>query len=80
MYVFTLKEMVLGICDEDHLIESVKKIWAESCEEQTENDVIIYHVEPNTVDYFDKYDNETKLGLRLVGLGGAIDMPLDIRL
>ena len=88
IYVFTLKEIVLGICDEDHLIESVKKIWLESCEAQTENDVIIYRVELNTVDYdspfatyyFDKYDDETKLGLRLVGLGGAIDMPLDIRL
>ena len=86
MYVFTLKETVLGICDEEHLKENVKKIWEESCELQTENDVVIYHVEPNTVDYdspfatyyFDKYDDETKLGLRLVGLGGAIDMPLEI--
>ena len=86
MYVFTLKETVLGICDEEHLIENVKKIYEESCELQTENDVIIYHVEPNTVDYdspfatyyFDKYDEGTKLGLRLVGLGGVIDMPLEI--
>ena len=40
MYVFTLKETVLGICDEEHLIEKVKKIWAESCEAHTENDVV----------------------------------------
>ena len=87
MYIFTLKEMVLGICDEEHLVESVKKLWKESCEAQTEKDVVIYYVENNTVDYdsqfatyyFDKYDNDTKLGLRLIGLGGAIDIPLDIR-
>lgn len=86
MYVFTLKETVLGICDEEHLKENVKKIWEESCELQTENDVVIYHIELNTVNYdspfatyyFDKYDDETKLGLRLIGLGGAIDMPLEI--
>ena len=88
MYIFTLKETVLGICDEEHLVESVKRIWEDSCKEQTEKDIVIYQVEPNKVDYdspfatyyFDKYDDETKLGLRLVGLGGAIDMPLDIRL
>ena len=28
--------------------------------------------------YFDKYAEGTKLGLRLIGLGGAIDIPLEI--
>lgn len=87
MYIFTLKETVLGICDEEHLKESVKKLWEDSCAAQTEKDVIIYYIKPNTVDYdasfatfyFDKYDNDTKLGLRLIGLGGMIDKPLDIR-
>ena len=52
-----------------------------------ENDVVVYCVEKiNSVGYdelitsyyFDKYDEGTKLGLRLVGLGGAIDIPLEI--
>ena len=52
-----------------------------------ENDVVVYGVEKiNSVGYdeliasyyFDKYDEGTKLGLRLIGLGGAIDIPLEI--
>ena len=87
LYIFTIKESVLGICDEDHLKENVEKIWNESRENGEENDVEIYCVEKiNSVVYeeliasyyFDKYDEGTKLGLRLIGLGGAIDIPLEI--
>lgn len=88
MYIFMIKERILGICDEKHLKENVEKIWHESCDSGEENDVVVYYVEQNTVDYespfasyyFDKYDEETKLGLRLIGLGGAIDIPLEIEL
>lgn len=88
MYIFSIKERILGICDEEHLKECVEKIWNESCNNGEENDVVVYYVEQNTVDYeslfatyyFDKYDEETKLGLRLIGLGGAIDIPLEIKL
>ena len=87
LYIFTIKESVLGICDEDHLKENVEKIWNESRENGEENDVVVYCVEKiNSVGYeeaitsyyFDKYDEGTKLGLRLIGLGGAIDIPLEI--
>ena len=79
-------ESVLRVCDREHLKENVEKIWNESCENGEENDVVVYYVDENTVDYespfasyyFDKYDDETKLGLRLIGLGGAIDIPLEI--
>lgn len=88
MYIFSIKERILGICDEEHLKECVEKIWNKSCNNGEENDVVVYYVEANTVDYespfvtyyFDKYDEETKLGLRLIGLGGAIDIPLEIKL
>ena len=87
LYTFTIKESVLGICDEDHLKEDVENIWNESRENGEENDVVVYCVEKiNSVSYeeaitsyyFDKYDEGTKLGLRLIGLGGAIDIPLEI--
>ena len=87
MYVFTIKERMLGICDEKHLKENVEKIWNESRENGEENDVVVYCVdkinsvgyeEAITSYYFDKYDEGTKLGLRLIGLGGAIDIPLEI--
>lgn len=87
LYIFTIKESVLGICDEDHLKENTEKIWNESRENGEENDVVVYCVEkinaidyeePITSYYFDKYDEGTKLGLRLIGLGGAIDIPLEI--
>ena len=87
MYIFIIKERMLGICDEKHLKENVEKIWNESCENGEENDVVVYCVEkinavgyeePITSYYFDKYDEGTKLGLRLIGLGGAIDIPLEI--
>lgn len=86
MYIFTIKERILGICNEGHLKENVEKIWHESCDNGEESDVVIYYVEPNTIDYespfatfyFDKYDEDTKLGLRLIGLGGIIDKPLEI--
>ena len=87
MYIFTIKERMLGICDEKHLTENVEKIWNESRENGEENDVVVYCVEKiNSVGYeeaitsyyFDKYDEGTKLGLRLIGLGGAIDIPLEI--
>ena len=87
MYIFTIKERMLGICDEKHLKENVEKIWNESRENGEENDVVVYGIEEiNSVGYdeliasyyFDKYDEGTKLGLRLVGLGGAIDIPLEI--
>ena len=87
LYVFTIKESVLGVCDREHLKENVEKIWNESRENGEENDVVVYCVEKiNSVGYeeaitsyyFDKYDEGTKLGLRLVGLGGAIDIPLEI--
>lgn len=88
MYVFTIKERVLGISDREHLKENVEKIWNESCENGEENDVVVYYIEENTVDYespfptyyFDKYDEKSKLGLRLIGLGGKIDIPLEIEL
>ena len=87
MYIFTIKERMLGICDKKHLKENVEKIWNESRENGEENDVVVYCVEEiNSVGYeeaitsyyFDKYDEGTKLGLRLIGLGGAIDIPLEI--
>ena len=87
MYIFTIKESVLGVCDREHLKENTEKIWNESRENGEENDVVVYCVEKiNSVgyeeigasQYFDKYDDRTKLGLRLVGLGGAIDIPLEI--
>ena len=88
LYIFTIKERMLGICDEKHLKENVEKIWNESRENGEENDVVVYYVDENTVNYespfasyyFDKYDEGTKLGLRLIGLGGAIDIPLEIKL
>ena len=88
MYIFSIKERILGICDEEHLKECVEKIWNKSWNNGEENDVVVYYVEQNTVDYespfatyyFDKSDEETKLGLRLIGLGGAIDIPLEIKL
>ena len=45
LYIFTIKESVLGICDEDHLKENVEKIWNESRENGEENDVVVYCVE-----------------------------------
>ena len=52
LYIFTIKESVLGICDEDHLKENVEKIWNESRENGEENDVEIYCVEKiNSVGY-----------------------------
>ena len=87
LYIFTIKESVLGICDEDHLKENVEKIWNESRENGEENDVVVYCVEKInsvgykeaiTLYYFYKYDEGTKLGLRLIGFGGAIDIPLEI--
>lgn len=88
MYVFTIKERVLGISDREHLKDNVEKIWNESCKNGEENDVVVYYIEENTVDYespfpsyyFDKYDEESKLGLRLIGLGGQLDIPLEIEL
>lgn len=87
MYIFTLEGRVLGICDEKHLKNCVKRIWKDSCLARTEEHIVIYYVDFNTVDYespfatyyFDKYDNESKLGLRLIGLSGEIDIPLGIR-
>ena len=87
LYIFTIKERVLGVCDYEHLKENAEKIWNESHENGEENDVVVYGVEKiNSVGYdeliasyyFDKYDEGTKLGLRLIGLGGAIDIPLEI--
>ena len=89
LYIFTIKERVLGVCDYEHLKENTEKIWNESRENGEENDVVVYCVEkinaidyeePITSYYFDKYDEGTKLGLRLIGLGGAIDIPLEIEL
>ena len=87
LYIFTIKERVLGVCDYEHLKENAEKIWNESRENGEENDVVVYGVEKiNSVGYdelitsyyFDKYDEGMKLGLRLIGLGGAIDIPLEI--
>ena len=86
LYIFTIKDRVLGVCDYEHLKENTEKIWNESRENGEENDVVVYYVDENTVNYespfasyyFDKYDEGTKLGLRLIGLGGAIDIPLEI--
>ena len=87
LYIFTIKERVLGVCDYEHLKENTEKIWNESRENGEENDVVVYGFEKiNSVGYdelitsyyFDKYDEGTKLGLRLIGLGGAIDIPLEI--
>ena len=30
MYIFSIKERILGICDEEHLKECVEKIWNKS--------------------------------------------------
>ena len=87
LYIFTIKDRVLGVCDYEHLKENTEKIWNESRENGEENDVVVDWVqkinaidyeEPITSYYFDKYDEGTKLGLRLIGLGGAIDIPLEI--
>lgn len=87
LYSLLRQFSVLGVCDYEHLKENVEKIWNESRENEEENDVVVYGVEKiNAVGYdelitsyyFDKYDEGTKLGLRLIGLGGAIDIPLEI--
>ena len=89
MFIFTIGDRVLGVCDYDHLKENVEKIWHESCEDGTEKDVIVHEVNemnkvvyesPYVTYYFDKYDEGSKLGLRLIGLGGSIDIPLEIKL
>ena len=65
MFIFTIGDRVLGVCDYDHLKENVEKIWHESCEDGTEKDVIIHEVNemnkvvyesPYATYYFDKYD------------------------
>ena len=89
LYIFTIKERVLGVCDYEHLKENTEKIWNESRENGEENDVVVYCVEKiNSVGYeetitsyyFDKYYERTKIGRRLIGLSGAIDIPLEIEL
>lgn len=89
MFIFTIGDRVLGVCDYKHLKKCVKRIWYESCEDGTEKDVIIHEVNkmnkvvyesPYATYYFDKYDGDSKLGLRLIGLGGEIDIPLEIEL
>lgn len=86
MFVFTVDGRVLGICDIDHLKENAEKIWEDACEYDTVEAIIIYgYCEPNIVDYdspfgtyrFDIYD-DSKLGLKLIGLGGEVDIPLGI--
>ena len=44
MFIFTIGDRVLGVCDYDHLKENVEKIWHESCEDGTEKDVIVHEV------------------------------------
>ena len=44
LYIFTIKERVLGVCDYEHLKENTKKIWNESCENGEENDVVVYGI------------------------------------
>lgn len=86
MFIFTIGDAVLGICDDEHLKKSVSKIWKESVKNGISDDVIIHEIKQNTIEYepthptyyFDKYDEGTKLGLRLIGLGGSIDIPLEI--
>ena len=93
MFVFTVDGRVLGVCDIDHLKEVTEKIWEDACEYDTVEAVIVYgYCKPNVIDYdspfgtyrFDTYDEitkygvSTKLGLRLIGLGGEIDIPLGI--
>ena len=45
LYIFTIKERVLGVCDYEHLKENTEKIWNESRENGEENDVVVYGVE-----------------------------------
>ena len=39
LYIFTIKERVLGVSDYEHLKENAKKIWNESSENGEENEV-----------------------------------------
>lgn len=88
MFVFVVKNLVFGACDEDHLKEVVENIWNEICDGNIEkDDVVVSEInEMNVVGYdspvatyyLDAYDNCSKLGLRLFGLGGEIDIQLGI--
>lgn len=86
LYVFTIDDTILGVCDEEHLKESVSRVWKETTEDGTSNEVVVHELKSNVIEYepthptyyFDRYDEGTKLGLRLIGLGGMIDMPLEI--
>ena len=88
MFVFIVKNLVFGVCDEDHLKEVVENIWNEICDGNIEkDDVVVSEINemnvvgydsPVTTYYLDAYYNCSKLGLRLFGLGGEIDIQLGI--
>ena len=88
MFVFVVKNLVFGACDEDHLKEVVENIWNEICDGNIAKDAVVVSEinEINVVGYdshvatyyLDVYDNCSKLGLRLFGLGGEIDIQLGI--
>ena len=90
MYVFKLNEEILGICDEDHLKECALEVYTFTFNCNVADKVIVYYLEPNVIDdeytyptyKFDEYYEEDGkyIGLRLYGLGGAIDIPLGIRI
>ena len=66
LYIFTIKERVLGVCDYEHLKENTEKIWNESRENGEENDVVVYGVEKinsleELMDFFNKVNEEIVL-------------------
>ncbi len=84
MYIFMKDNFILGICDEEHLKESAKEVWIHACANGDEDSVIINKCDVNVVDYnsppfstyrFCKYDNNTKVGIRLMYISDS-----DIRL
>ena len=89
MYIFKFNEVILGICDEDHLKECANEVYNIAFNCNAEDKVVIYYFEPNVIDdecsyttyEFDEYYEDGKyIGLRLAGLGGIIDVSLGIKI
>lgn len=90
MYIFKLGNEILGICDEANLTECARDAWCYAFNSQQTNDVSICYLESNIIDdtfsyptyEFDTYyeGGSQFLGLRLYGLGGEIDIPLDVKI
>lgn len=91
-YVFMIENDIIGVVnDEKELKKAVVESFGFAVNNQLENELIIHALDDNTIDetfshptyevdkYFDYDLDHECLGLRLVGLGGEIDMPLGIK-